>query len=88
MNDQHKKPAIGGFSDMMEMSEKKFAQKEQTETETKKNESSLERTKLQKQEGTNERTLKHHSFDVFIDQLISLDQIQTQLFQEKVRSQK
>jgi hypothetical protein len=28
MNDQNKKPVIGGFSDMMEMSEKKFAQKE------------------------------------------------------------
>jgi hypothetical protein len=28
MNDQNKKPAIGGFSDMMEISEKKFAQKE------------------------------------------------------------
>ena len=84
MNDQTKKSPIGGFSDMMELSEKKFAQKEKTESETKKNESSLE----QKNVLTEERTLKHHSFDVFIDQLISLDQIRTQVFQEKAKKPK
>jgi hypothetical protein len=88
MNDQHKKPAIGGFSDMMEISEKKFAQKEETEAEIKKNESSLERKNVLKKELTQERTLKHHSFDVFVDQLISLDQIRTQVFQEKSKKPK
>jgi hypothetical protein len=43
-----------------------------------KNERSLERKNVP----TNERTLKHHSFDVFVDQLISLDHIQTQRYQE------
>jgi hypothetical protein len=84
MNDQNKKPAIGGFSDMMEISEKKFAQKEKGGDELKKNESSLE----QKKEITKERTLRHHSFDVFIDQLISLDQIRTRIFQEKGKKPK
>jgi hypothetical protein len=88
MNDQNKKPVIGGFSDMMEMSEKKFAQKEKTESETKKNERSLERKNVLKEETTEERTLKHHSFDVFIDQLISLDQIRTQTYQEKGKKPK
>jgi hypothetical protein len=84
MNDQRKKPAIGGFSDMMEISEKKFAQKEKGGDELKKNESSLER----KKEITKERTLRHHSFDVFVDQLISLDQIRTRIFQEKGKKPK
>jgi hypothetical protein len=88
MNDQHKKPAIGGFSDMMELSEKKFAQKEKTEAETKKNDRSLEQKNVIKKEITQERTLKHHSFDVFIDQLISLDQIRTKIFQEKGKKPK
>ena len=88
MNDQHKKPAIGGFSDMMEMSEKKFAQKEKPEAEIEKNESSLERKNVLKKELTQERTLKHHSFDVFVDQLISLDQIRTRIFQEKGKKPK
>ena len=87
MNDQSKKPAIGGFSDMMEMSERKFAQKEKKGTEHK-NESSLERKNVQKKEETEERTLKHHSFDVFVDQLISLDQIRTHRFQEKGKKPK
>ncbi len=87
MNDQSKKPAIGGFSDMMEMSERKFAQKEKKATELK-NERSLERTNVPKIEGEKERTLKHHSFDVYVDQLISLDQILTQLFQEKGKKPK
>ena len=86
MNDPSKKPAIGGFSDMMEISEKKFAQKK--EEETKKNERSLEQKNVRKKEITQERTLKHHSFDVFIDQLISLDQIRTQMFQEKGKKPK
>jgi hypothetical protein len=88
MNDHRKKPAIGGFSDMMEMSEKKFAQKEKTAAETQKNESSLEQKNVLKKEITLERTLKHHSFDVFVDQLISLDQIRTQTFQEKGKKPK
>lgn len=88
MNDQSKKPAIGGFSDMMEMSEKKFSQKEKTEAETINNESSLERKNVLKEETTEERTLKHHSFDVFVDQLISLDQIRTQMYQEKGKKPK
>jgi hypothetical protein len=88
MNDQSKKPAIGGFSDMMEISERKFAQKEKTEVEIKKNESSLERKNVLKKELTQERTLKHHSFDVFVDQLISLDQIRTHIFQEKGKKPK
>jgi soluble cytochrome b562 len=88
MNDQHKKPAIGGFSDMMEISEKKFAQKEKGGDELKKNERSLERKNEQKKEITKERTLRHHSFDVFVDQLISLDQIRTRIFQEKGKKPK
>jgi hypothetical protein len=88
MNDQNKKPVIGGFSDMMEMSEKKFAQKEKTEADTKKNESSLERKNVLKEETTEERTLKHHSFDIFVDQLISLDQMRTQMYQEKGKKPK
>ena len=88
MNDQNKKPAIGGFSDMMEISEKKFAQKEKPEAEIKKNESSLERKNVLKKERTEERALKHHSFDVFVDQLISLDQIRTKVFQEKGKKPK
>jgi hypothetical protein len=88
MNDHSKKPAIGGFSDMMEMSEKKFAHKEKTEAETKKNESSLEQKNVLKKEATQERTLKYHSFDVFVDQLISLDQIQTHIYQEKGKKPK
>ena len=88
MNDRSKKPAIGGFSDMMEISEKKFAQKEKTEAEIKKNESSLERKNVLKKEITEERTLKHHSFDVFVDQLISLDKIRTQVFQQKGKKPK
>ena len=88
MNDQSKKPAIGGFSDMMELSAKKFAQKETAEAETKKNESSLERKNVRKNEGMEERTLKHHSFDVFVDQLISLDQIRIHRFQEKGKKPK
>ena len=88
MNDQRKKPAIGGFSEMMEISEKKFAQKGKREDELKKNESSLERKNVQEKEITKERMLKHHSFDVFVDQLISLDQIQTQVFQEKGKKPK
>jgi hypothetical protein len=88
MNDHNKKPAIGGFSDMMEISEKKFAQKEKPEAEIKKNERSFERTNVLKKELTEERTLKHHSFDVFVDQLISLDQIRTRIFQEKGKKPK
>ena len=88
MNDQSKKPAIGGFSDMMEISEKKFSQKEKREDGLKKSESSLERKNVQKEEETEERTLKHHSFDVFVDQLISLDQIRTHRFQEKGKKPK
>jgi hypothetical protein len=88
MNDQSKKPVIGRFSDMMEMSEKKFAQKEKTEADIKKNESSLERKNFLKEEITEERTLKHHSFDVFVDQLISLDQIRTHMYQEKGKKPK
>jgi hypothetical protein len=88
MNDQNKKPAIGGFSDMMELSEKKFAQKEKPEAEIHKNERSLERKNVLKKERTQERTFKHHSFDVFIDQLISLDQIRTHIFQEKGKKPK
>ena len=88
MNDHRKKPVIGGFSDMMEMSEKKFAQKEKTEGETKKNERSLEQKNVLKKETPQERTLKHHSFDVFIDQLISLDQIRTKIFQEQGKKPK
>ena len=82
MNDQTKKSTIGGFSDMMEISEKKFAQKEKAEAATKKNERSLERKNFPTKEQKNERTLKHHSFDVYVDQLISLDQIRTQRYQE------
>jgi hypothetical protein len=88
MNDPSKKPAIGGFSDMMELSEKKFAQKEKTEAEIKKNERSLEQKNVLKKETPQERTLKHHSFDVFIDQLISLDQIRTKIFQDKGKKPK
>jgi hypothetical protein len=88
MNDQNKKPAIGGFSDMMELSEKKFAQKEKPEAEIQKNERSLERKNVLKKGRTQERTFKHHSFDVFIDQLISLDQIRTHIFQEKGKKPK
>jgi hypothetical protein len=88
MNDHNKKPAIGGFSDMMEISEKKFAQKEKPEAEIKKNERSFERKNVVKKELTEERTLKHHSFDVFVDQLISLDQIRTRVFQEKGKKPK
>jgi len=73
---------------MMELSEKKFAQKEKAEAETKKNERSLERKNVLKKEITEERTLKHHSFDVFVDQLISLDQIRTHIFQEKGKKPK
>ena len=73
---------------MMELSEKKFAQKERSEAEIKKNESSLERKNVLKKELTEERTLKHHSFDVFVDQLISLDQIRTQIYQEKGKKPK
>jgi hypothetical protein len=47
-----------------------------------KNERTKERKKVIANEQTKERTLKHHSFDVFIDQLISLDQIQTQIYQD------
>ena len=46
-----------------------------------KNERSLERTNVPTTERTNERTLKHHSFDVFVDQLISLDHIRTRRYQ-------
>jgi hypothetical protein len=88
MNDQSKKPVIGGFSDMMEISEKKFAQKEKMEPDIKKNERSLERKNVLKEETTEERTLKHHSFDVFVDQLISLDQIRAQIYQEKGKKPK
>ena len=88
MSDQRKKPVIGGFSDMMEMSEKKFAQKEKTVAETQKNERSFERKNVLKEEITDERTLKHHSFDVFVDQLISLDQIRTQMYQKKGKKPK
>ena len=87
MNDHTKKPTIGGFSDMMELSEKKFAQKEKKGTE-RKNERSFERKNVRKREETEERTLKHHSFDVFVDQLISLDQIRTHRFQEKGKKPK
>ena len=73
---------------MMEMSEKKFAQKEKTEAETQKDERSFERKNVLKKETTEERTLKHHSFDVFVDQLISLDQIRTQIYQEKGKKPK
>jgi hypothetical protein len=47
-----------------------------------KNERSLERKNVLRNERTNERTLKHHSFDVYVDQLISLDHIRTQRYQE------
>jgi hypothetical protein len=47
-----------------------------------KNERSLERKNFPTKEQKNERTLKHHSFDVYVDQLISLDQIRTQRYQE------
>ena len=41
-----------------------------------------------KKELTQERTLKHHSFDVCVDQLISLDQIRTHMYQEKGKKRK
>jgi hypothetical protein len=47
-----------------------------------KNERSLERTNVPTKEQKNERTLKHHSFDVYVDQLISLDRIRTRRYQE------
>jgi hypothetical protein len=47
-----------------------------------KNKSSLERKNVRTNARTNERTLKHHSFDVFVDQLISLDHIRTRRYQE------
>jgi hypothetical protein len=50
-------------------------------TKEQKNERSLERKNNHTTERTNERTLKHHSFDVFVDQLISLDHIRTRRYQ-------
>ena len=74
MNDHTKKPAIGGFSDMMEMSEKKFAQEEKTGAETKKNEGSLEQKNVLKKELTQERTLKHLTPDAAEKQNVKIDQ--------------
>jgi hypothetical protein len=67
---------------------KKPITKEKNEATIKKNESSLERKNVLTQEQKEERLLKHHSFDVFVDQLISLDQIQTKIYQEKGKKPK
>src|SRR5438128_9798901 len=40
-----------------------------------------ERTNVRINEPTNQRTIKRHSFDVFTDQLISLDNLQNTVFQ-------
>ena len=67
---------------------KEPASLEKSEPTIKKNESSLEQKSIRTKEQKEERMLKHHSFDVFVDQLISLDQIQTQIYQEKGKKPK
>lgn len=61
---------------------------EKSEDIEKKNERTLERKNVRTNEQKKERILKHHSFDVYIDQLISLDQIRTQIYQEKGKKPK
>jgi|SRR5271166_2747303 len=87
MNDQTKKPNVGSFSDMMEASEKVIEKKE-NQTKDIKNERSLERKNVSTNERVTERLMKHHSFDVFVDQLISLDQIRTDTYQESGKKPK
>lgn len=87
MNDQAKKPVVGSFAEMMEASERNSPNKKE-QTKEIKNESSLEQKNVSTNEQMIERTLKHHSFDVFVDQLISLDQIQTEIYQAKGKKPK